>query len=78
MATHIFFDLKLPNSTPGKVIKAFRKNFDITLKKLAEITSVSETNLSAIENAMIEIGVKQAILIAIALGISPSSLRPKF
>ncbi|MBX9767612.1 MAG: helix-turn-helix domain-containing protein [Bdellovibrionales bacterium] len=74
MATRNFFDLKLPKATPGKVIKAFRKNFNITQQELAAVTGIAEANLSAIENDKVEIGVKRAVLIAAALGINPSGL----
>ncbi len=74
MATRNFFDLKFPKTTPGKVIRAVRKNFNITQQELAEVTGIAETNLSAIENDKIEIGVKRAVLIAAALGIGPSGL----
>ena len=56
------------------MIKAFRKNFNITQEELATVTGIAETNLSAIENDKIEIGVKRAVLIAAALGINPSGL----
>ena len=68
----IFFDLNQIKTTPGGVIKAFRKNFQITQQELAEVTGIAEANLSVIENDKIEIGVKRAVLIAAALGIDPS------
>lgn len=74
MANRNFSDLKLSKATPGKVLKAFRTNFDITQHELAQVTGIAETNLSAIENDRVEIGVKRAVLIAAALGISPSAL----
>lgn len=74
MKTRNFFDLKLKKSTSGEVIKAFRKNFQITQGELAEITGIAETNLSAIENDKVELGVKRAVLIATALGLNPSQL----
>jgi transcriptional regulator with XRE-family HTH domain len=67
----LFKDLK---ATPGEVIRAHRKNFHITLKELAQATGVAESNLSLIENDKIEIGLRRAVLIAAALGISPSSI----
>jgi transcriptional regulator with XRE-family HTH domain len=67
-----FFSLKLEKATPGQVIKAFRRNFKITLKELGEITGISQTNLSAIENDRVDIGVRRAVLIAAALGVEPS------
>ena len=74
MTTRNFFDLKLINTTPGGVIKAFRRNFQITQQELAVVTGIAETNLSAIENDKIEIGIKRAVLIAAALGIDPASI----
>ncbi len=74
MATKNFFDLNLVEVTPGRVIKAFRKNFNITQQELAEVTGIAETNISAIENDKVEVGVKRAVLIAAALGINPSGL----
>ena len=65
----------LPNdSTSGSIIRAFRKNFKVTLKELSKLTDVSESNLSALENDKLEVGVKRATLIGTALGISPESL----
>ena len=58
-------------STPGKVIRAHRRNFLITLKELACATGIAESNLSLIENDKIELGVKRATLIGAALGIEP-------
>ncbi|MEK6772933.1 MAG: helix-turn-helix transcriptional regulator [Bdellovibrionota bacterium] len=66
MSTRNFFDLKFPKTTPGKVIRAFRKNFNITQQELAEVTGIAETNLSAIENDKVEIGVKRAVQVASA------------
>lgn len=62
------------DSTTGRTIRAFRNNFNITLKELSRLTGVPESNLSAIENDKLEIGVKRATLIGAALGIAPESL----
>jgi transcriptional regulator with XRE-family HTH domain len=72
MATINFFDLKHAKTTPGQVIRAFRRNFNITQHELAEATGIAEANLSAIENGKTEIGVKRAVLIAAAFGIDPA------
>jgi transcriptional regulator with XRE-family HTH domain len=64
--------LKDIKSTPGSVVRAHRTNFKITLKDLAKITGIAESNLSLIENDKVEMGVKRASLIAAALGIDPS------
>ncbi len=67
-------DLKVlqVESTPGRVVRAFRKNFGITLEELEKITGISQSNLSAIENDKIELGVRRAELLAAALGLEPS------
>lgn len=67
-----FFDLKTELATSGEVIRAFRTNFHITQKELAQVTGIAETNLSAIENNKIELGVKRAVLIGVALGLDPA------
>ena len=67
----LFKDLK---ATPGEVIRAHRKNFRITLKELSKASGIAESNLSLVENDKIEIGLKRAVLIAAALGISPTSI----
>jgi transcriptional regulator with XRE-family HTH domain len=74
MAMQKFFDLKLSKTTTGEIIKAFRGNFQMTQCELAKITGIAETNLSAIENNRLEIGVKRSVLIATALGLDPSQL----
>lgn len=69
-----FLELALVKATPGQVVRAFRKNFDLTLKELEQITGVSYTNLSAIENDRVDIGVRRAVLLAAAFGIEPQQL----
>jgi len=69
-----FFDLKQTKTTPGGVIKSFRKNFQITQQELVQVTGIAETNISSIENDKIEIGIKRAVLIAAAFGIDPASI----
>jgi len=58
--------------TPGKLVGAFRRNFNFTQAELAKVTGIGETNLSAIENDHVEIGIKRAVLIAEVFGIDPS------
>lgn len=72
METKNFFDLKQTKTTAGGVIRAFRKNFKLTQQELSQITGIAETNISAIENDKIEIGIKRAALLAAAFGIDPS------
>lgn len=72
MPTQNFFDLKLTKPTPGKVVRGFRRNFKLTQQELAQVTGIAETNLSAIENDKVELGVRRAVLIAAAFGVDPS------
>lgn len=74
MATKDLMDFLPKDSTAGSIIRAFRKNFRVTLKELSKLTGIPESNLSAIENDKLEIGVKRATLIGAALGIAPESL----
>ena len=69
-----FFSLDQVKSTPGSIVRAFRKNFDLTLKDLEKITGIDETNLSAMENDKREIGLKSAILLSAAFGIDPDQI----
>lgn len=59
-------------STSGSVIRAHRRNWEITLKELSEMTGIAESNLSLIENDKVEIGTRRASLIGAALGIDPA------
>ena len=74
MAIRNFFDLKHEQATPGGIIRAFRKNFQITQEELAKVTGIAEANISAIENDKIELGVKRAVLMAAAFGIDPAQI----
>ncbi len=69
-----FFDLAQVKATPGRIVRAFRTNFGLTLKELEQITGVSYTNLSAIEHDRIDVGVRRAVLLAAALGIEPHQI----
>lgn len=66
--------LFIKTTTAGKIIKAFRVNFNVTQKEMSEVVGISETNLSAIENDRREIGVELATRIGAFLGIHPSLL----
>lgn len=61
-------------TSAGKIIKAFRKNFNITQKEMANIIAITESNMSAIENDRREIGTDLATRIGAFLGIHPSLL----
>ena len=67
-----FFNLPQPHLTPGKVVRAFRKNFAFTLADIEKLTDVAESNLSAIENDSRPLGPDLAIRLAAVFGISPA------
>ncbi len=58
--------------TPGKVVRAFRRNFELTLGEMERLTGIPQSNLSAIENDKMDMGVRRAIRIAAVFGINPS------
>ena len=66
-----FFEIQ---TTTGKIIKSFRKNFNITQKEIATAIGINESNMSAIENDKREIGIDLATRLGAFLGISPSIL----
>ena len=69
-----FFSLKQPDMTPGKVIRAFRKNFGFTLADIEKVTDIKESNLSAIENDSRPVGLDVAVRLAAVFGIDPSTI----
>jgi transcriptional regulator with XRE-family HTH domain len=70
----ILHEIDSTPSTPGKTLRAFRKNFGITLKELGEVTGIQESNLSALENDRVEMTSYYAERFGAALGIHPSLL----
>jgi len=66
--------LSIPKATAGDIIKAFRKNFEISQDAIAWACGISQANLSAIENNRREIGPKVAVKLAAFLGVSPTIL----
>ena len=69
-----FLDLKelRVEATPGKVIRAFRRNFELTLGEMENLTGIPQSNLSVIENDKLDMGVRRATRIAAVFGINPS------
>jgi transcriptional regulator with XRE-family HTH domain len=66
-----FFSLPQPDVSPGKVVRALRKNFGFTLSDMESLIGVAESNLSAIENDARAIGMELAIKFAAVFGIDP-------
>ena len=58
-------------STPGRISRAFRKNFGLTLKEMEEITGIKEANLSKLENNKLEMTSQYAEKIAAVFGLHP-------
>jgi transcriptional regulator with XRE-family HTH domain len=69
-----FLDLKglQVQETPGRVVRAFRRNFELTLGEMERLTGIPESNLSAIENDKLDMGIRRATRIAAVFGINPS------
>lgn len=61
-------------TSPGLVVRAHRHRFALTLKELAEVTGIRETNLSSIENGRIEMSPHYAEILGTAFGVSPATL----
>ena len=60
-------------STPGSVLRAFRKSLNLTQNDLVEITGIQRPNISALENGG-QMTAQNAEKFAAALGIHPSTL----
>lgn len=60
--------------TPGKMIKAKRTNYKITLDEVEKVTGISKTNLSLYEHDKKPLGLIQATKIGIAIGLHPMSI----
>jgi transcriptional regulator with XRE-family HTH domain len=53
-------------------VRAFRRSFELTLNEIEKLTGIPQSNLSAIENDKLDMGVRRAIRIAAVFGINPS------
>ena len=60
--------------TPGRFLRSVRKNFEITLKELEDLTGIKEANLSALENERMEMSKYYAEILGAALGVNPSTI----
>ncbi len=70
----VLLDIDSKPYSVGQMIKAFRKARGFTLKDVEELTSISITHLSSIENDKIDLGIRRAGLLAAALGVHPSDI----
>ena len=60
--------------TSGSIIRSRRKSLNLTQAEVADLTSFSPNYISAIENDNKPIGAKNAVRLAAALGLHPSSI----
>jgi transcriptional regulator with XRE-family HTH domain len=60
--------------TPGKMLKVLRELQSLTQGDLAEKTGISQSNISAIENDIKNLGRERALILAHALRVHPSVL----
>ena len=60
--------------TPGEAIKIVRELQGLSQNDLAEMTGISQSNLSALENDTRQLGRERAIVLARALRVHPAVL----
>jgi len=65
------FEIFKPAKTTGALIKAFRKNFEISQTDMAAALGIPQGNLSQIENNRREVGPSVALRLSAVLGLSP-------
>ena len=62
------------NVTPGESVRIVRELQEMSQNQLAELTGISQPNISAIENGNSQIGRDRAIFLAKALKVHPAVL----
>jgi transcriptional regulator with XRE-family HTH domain len=58
--------------TPGEALKMLRELQGMSQNQLAELTGINQSNISAIENGVRQVGRDTAIAFARALSVHPS------
>ncbi|MCY4644723.1 MAG: helix-turn-helix transcriptional regulator [Bacteriovoracales bacterium] len=58
--------------SPGEMLKTLRELQELSQKELAELTGVSQSNISAIETGARQIGRERSLLFAKALKVHPA------
>ena len=58
----------------GMMVRAYRNRWGFTLQQVQELTGISKSHLSAIENDKIDLGVKRAGLLASAFLVHPKDI----
>ena len=65
---------KTVDVTVGESVRIIRELQEMSQNKLAEVTGISQSTISAIENDRVKLGVERAKVIAIALRCHPAVL----
>ncbi len=60
--------------TPGESIKMLRELQDLSQNDLAELTGISQSNISALENDSTQLGRERALTLSKALHVHPAVL----
>ncbi len=60
--------------TPGEALKALRELQELSQNDLANLTGISQSNISAIENGSRQLGRERAIVFAKALRVHPAAI----
>ncbi len=58
--------------TPGEMLRTLRGLQELTQKELADATGISQSNLSAMENNVSQIGRDRALVLAKVLKVHPA------
>lgn len=60
--------------TPGDALRIVRETQELSQNQLAELTGISQSNISALENGSRQLGRERAIVFAKALNVHPAVL----
>ncbi len=58
--------------TPGEMLRTIRELQELTQKELADLTGLSQSHISAMENGNSQIGRERALKLALALKTHPA------
>ncbi len=58
--------------TPGQMLKTLRELQELSQSELAELSGMSQSNISALESGVRQIGRERALALAIALKVHPA------
>ena len=65
---------KTVDVTPGESVRIVRELQELSQNKLAELTGIPQSTISAIENDRVRLGVERSKVLARALGCHPAVL----